>query len=64
MKNLKKNLYFIQMMIILQNGLIHIMKNMYLFQNFKMFYFIMKHLELEMILINGHLIVHIHFYWD
>lgn len=62
MMNLNLNLYSILKMIILQKKQIHIMKNMFLYQNYKVLNFIMIIIMLEQIHQNGHSIKLIHFY--
>lgn len=62
MMNLNLNLYSILKMIILQKKQIHIMKNMFLYQNYKVLNFIMIIIMLDQIHQNGHLIKLIHFY--
>lgn len=62
MMNLNLNLFFILKMIILQKKQIHIMKNMFLYQNYKVLNFIMIIIMLVQIHQNGHLIKLIHFY--
>lgn len=62
MMNLNLNLYSILKMIILQKKQIHIMKNMFLYLNYKVLNFIMIIIMLVQIHQNGHLIKLIHFY--